>query len=360
MKFEASDIASALASNEELETKYGDGDRGNFLSGWQCDNPYADGFIARAASKSQATNHIKYSYIEYDDAMNESLANLHKALDNKSFELIFPSACGSTSILFTFCTHLAKNNIKEIYYIPPIYFSMHYALKLFNIKARPISALHAYEEKFSINLPNKRSVLIFVDPLWFAGRKVPHSIISQIKAWQDKTGSTIFVDGSFQYMPWNGDRYEATSELDPSITFRMICPTKIMAVHGLRFSYALMPATLKLEFYHTYTNIYASSAACNVEFARESVIEMKSGEITRKIINLAKERYSSLVRHACIESSVPPDCGYFTFTKILSKLPPDYKLMTQEFFEQKRYNGYAKLNLVSPSFYLIDPARLSH
>jgi hypothetical protein len=287
--------------------------------------------------------------------IEELLKAFHTKIDNTELELVFPSACGSTSIIFSFCAHLLESNIKEVYYIPPIYFSMHYALKLFGIKARPISAFHIYEDNFAINLPNKKTVLIFVDPLWFAGRRVPPEIVEDIKEWQEKTGSIIFVDGSFQYMPWSGDRQEATSVLDPAKTFRMICPTKIMAIHGYRFSYVLMPKKDKKDFFHTFTNIYASSASCNLEFARESILEMESGLITNNVINLAKKRYESLTRHNYIISSIVPECGYFTFSKIICQLPPKYKLMTQEFFEQKRYKGYAKLNLISPSYHLIDP-----
>jgi len=232
---------------------------------------------------------------------------------------------------------------------------MHFALKLFGITARPISARHAYENDFSINLPEKKTHLIFVDPVWFAGRKVPHNIISDICAWQNRTGSTVFVDGSFQYMPWDNIRLEKTAMLDPTRTFRMICPTKIMAIHGYRFSYGLIPSSVREEFMHTYTNIYASSAAPNISFALEAIPEMISGLITNKVLSIAQYRYQRLVDVGYISSNLKPDCGYFTFTEIKKELPLEYKLMTQEFFEQKRFDGYAKLNLISPSFYLINP-----
>ena len=349
------EIVSALASNKELETKYGDGDHGNFLSGWQCVNLFASEMLDRVYTKTKGIDFVKYAYSEYDDDIIERILSFHKIVDGVDVEHAFPSSCGSTSLIFSFCAHIAKQGIKEIYYIPPIYFSMHYALKMFGIKARPISGSHIYEENFAINLPNKTTVLVFVDPLWFSGRHVPVKIVDDIAIWQQKTGSIIFVDGSFQYMPWNGHRNESTSKLDPSKTMRMICPTKILAIHGYRMSYALLPHINKQDFFHTFTNIYASSASSNIEFAREAMNEMISGEITKKIVNLSISRYNRLINTKRIDSSIVPDCGYFTFSKILHPLPSGYKLMTQEFFEQKRYPGYAKLNLISPSYHLIDP-----
>ena len=129
---------------------------------------------------------------------------------------------------------------------------MHYALEIFGIMARPISGQHAYEENFRVNLPDKKTVLVFVDPLWFSGRRVPVAVVSDIASWQERTGSIIFVDGSFQYMPWDGNRSEATSKLDITKTIRMICPTKILAIHGYRMSYALMPNIGKKDFFHTF------------------------------------------------------------------------------------------------------------
>lgn len=357
MDDELSGITLALTSNHELETKYGDGDEGNFLSGWQCENPYADEFIKRVREKDSETNAIKYNYMEMDEELSCSISEFHRKIDGDCESFSFPSPCGSTSIIFSYCAHMARNGVKEIYYLPPIYFSMHFALKLFGIRARPISGVHAYEKQFSLNLPKKKTVLAFVDPIWFTGQKVPASFIQDIAQWQQETGSSIFVDGSFQYMPWEGERHEESSRFDPSLTMRMVCPTKIMAIHGYRFSYALMPKSDRVEFTNTFTNIYASSTASNLAFAREAVHEMEAGTITQSIIQLAKNRFSLLTEKEGLQTELTPNSGYFTFAKVTAPLPPGYKLMTQEFFEQRRFPEYAKVNLISPSFYLIDPNR---
>ncbi len=358
MESVTSDIAQVLASNEELETKYGDGDEGNFLSGWQCENPFAGAFIERVRLRDAQSDAVKYSYIEMDDILSTSISSMHKWLDGVKGEFAFPSPFGSTSIIFSFCANLVRNDVNEIYYIPPIYFSMHFALKLFGIVARPISGTHAYETGFAINLPNKRTVLAFVDPVWFTGRKVPADAINEIIQWQQRTGSLIFVDGSFQYMPWAGARSEMTASLDPSLAIRMICPTKIMAIHGYRFSYALMPISLQGQFTNTFTNIYASSTISNAAFAHEAIAEMERGSITAHIVNVARSRFFRLLTAGVLQTELIPESGYFTFSKIMNKLPPGYKLMTQEFFEQRRFSGYAKVNLISPSFPLIDPDRI--
>ncbi|MBF0247540.1 MAG: aminotransferase class I/II-fold pyridoxal phosphate-dependent enzyme [Alphaproteobacteria bacterium] len=351
------DIALALANNEELESKFGDGDEGNFLSGWQCENPFASALIKRVRQRDSQSDPVKYSYMEMDEILSMLISDMHRRIDGRSISHAFPSPFGSTSIIFTFCANLARNGVKEVHYIPPIYFSMHFALKLFGIIARPVSGLHAYERGFTFNLPEKRTVLALVDPVWFTGKIVPVEAIKEIVQWQQRTGSLVFVDGSFQYMPWAGDRREETASLDPAYTFRMICPTKIMAVHGYRFSYVLMPSALREQFANTFTNIYASSTISNVAFAHEAVSEMERGEITASIIERAKNRFFRLIDGGWLKTQLIPESGYFTFSKITAPLPQGYKLMTQEFFEQRRFNGYAKLNLVSPSFHLIDPDR---
>lgn len=352
-----SDIAVALASNHELETEYGDGDEGNFLSGWQCVNPFATALIDRVRHRDARSDAVKYSYMEMDEKLSHSIAIMHRDLDGSCDSFAFPSPFGSTSVIFSFCANLARDGVGEVYYVPPIYFSMHFALKLFGITARPISGQHAYERGFTFNLPAKCTVLALVDPVWFTGKKVPAAAIREIAQWQQKTGSIVFVDGSFQYMPWEGARREETAMLDPSLTIRMVCPTKIMAIHGYRFSYALMPTPSRVQFTNTFTNIYASSTVSNVAFAHEAVAEMAHGSITEKVVEMAKARFSRLIAAGTLQTELTPESGYFTFAKVVAQLPPRYKLMTQEFFEQRRFDGYAKVNLVSPSYHLIDPDR---
>jgi hypothetical protein len=93
-------------------------------------------------------------------------------------------------------------------------------------------------------------------------------LVTAIRKWQKNTNSTVFVDGSFQYSRWNGVKREATASLDPMLTVRLICPTKIVAAHGFRFSYALLPSSLLEEYKHIYSNIFGSASLESIAFGR--------------------------------------------------------------------------------------------
>src|SRR6202007_299705 len=111
------------------------------------------------------------------------------------------------------------------------------ALRLFNIWARPVSALHGFELGFKMNLPEKETVLIFSDPIWYAAQPFPAGAIAEMANWQQRTLSTVFVDGSFQYMSWTKEVFEHTSILDHEKTVRVVSPTKSLATSGYRFAY---------------------------------------------------------------------------------------------------------------------------
>jgi aspartate/methionine/tyrosine aminotransferase len=347
-------ISNIIQRHEELEIEHGDGDAGNFLFGWQCKNPYADELLTAVKKRTEAIDHVKYIYVEDDLKLTQKVLDLQFSLDAIMPNEVFCAPGGAVSILFAFCAFLSKKGVKEVYFIPPIYYSMHIALKLFNIRARAVSGLQAFESSFSMNLPDKKTILILADPIWYVGLSVPESIVSEIREWQEKTQSLVFVDGSFQYMRWNEDVYEATSKLDPERTFRLISPTKSLGVHGYRFAYSLLPAMLKSEFSNTYTNIYGSTAADNWAFAYEATTAMKNRTLTTMLVRLAKERHKRLRRKGAISSQLNPECGYFAFEKINVTLPEGYLMMTGDYFDQHRFPGHARLNLISPSFALLD------
>ena len=232
--------------------------------------------------------------------------------------------------------------------------SLHFAMRLFGIRSRQVSARHAFEEDFKMNLPDKRTFLFLTDPVWYAGVPVPKHVLDHIGIWQERTGSTVLVDGSFQYMPWNKTAFEATAHLDPSKTIRLISPSKSLCVAGYRFAYLLGPSDLRSKISHTYTNIYASASADTVAFGHEAIRAMEKREITNKLTDVIRFRHQRLRNQGKIESGLSPTCGYFVFEKLKYHLPSGYVRMGGEFFDQPRYPGYARINLLSPSFYLLE------
>jgi histidinol-phosphate/aromatic aminotransferase/cobyric acid decarboxylase-like protein len=352
-QFADDSIGALLNLHHVLEVEHDDGDKGNFLFGWQCENPFADDLIARTAQRSSCLNRVQYSYLEEDAELVEKIRGLHQGLDGGRPTDVFCGA-GATALLVTFAAYLRAEGVEEVYFIPPIYFSLHFAMRLFGIRARPVSSRHAFEDSFTMNLPKKRTFLLLTDPVWYAGLQVPSPVLDEISMWQNKTGSTVLVDGSFQYMPWNKTVFEATARLDPSKTIRLISPSKSLCIAGYRFAYFLMPDSLRGIISNTYTNIYASASVDTIAFGHEAISAMETRELTNKLIDVIRFRHERLRSCGKTESALSATCGYFIFEKLNQDLPSHYVRMGGEFFDQARYPDYTRINLLSPSFHLLE------
>ena len=316
-----------------------------FVSDWYCYHP----FINRFTENIELEDQKKQDYVFYSDELElkNSISLMHKKFDNKLYnseDEILPGD-GSTPFIAAFCLWLLKNNINEIYYVPPMYYTFYYFLELFKIKARPISGHQIYEKEASVNLPDKKTVLILCDPIWYVGQKVKDNVILEIQKWQEKTQSFIFVDGSFQYMQWEEERYELTSIFNKDLTFRLICATKFLALHGYRFSYLLLPNKFYEEMLYLYANNIGSTNVYNTLFAKKAISIMLEKNYNIELTNYIKEIYKCLISSKSIKTTITPNCGYFIFGKIIKNIP-DYHSMTQEYFEQKNFPDYTRINLL--------------
>jgi aspartate/methionine/tyrosine aminotransferase len=343
-----------LQLHEDLEVKFGDGNGGDFLFGWQSINPFADSLLAAIKRRAEEIDYTKYSYMESNTALADEIVDLHTTLDGVKPDTAFCAASGGASILFAFSYWLARNDIKEIFYVPPIYFTFLNGLRQFGIRARALSGYHCFEQEFRLELPPKKTVLVLADPVWYAGIPVPEDIINQVAAWQKMTGSLVFVDGSFQYMRWDHRLSEPTAALDPFNTVRLISPTKSLVIHGYRFAYALLPNRIKPILSNCYTNIAGSSAADNVAFAYEAVRAMRDRKLTEQLITLAASRHAKLRNMSKIESPLTPQAGYFVFEKINVPLPDDNLRMDGRYFGQLRFPHHARMNLLSTKYHLLE------
>jgi histidinol-phosphate/aromatic aminotransferase/cobyric acid decarboxylase-like protein len=345
-------VAALLARRRAMEIERGDGDSGYFLFGWQCENPYAEPLLKCTEERAKSLDRVKYSYLEDNKSLAQAISDMHEAFGEQRPSSVF-SGAGAISVIFAFAAFVKNRGIEEIYYVPPLYFSFHAALRLLGLRARPISSHHAFEAEFKMNLPNKQTVLIVTDPIWYAGQPVPSSVVPEIIAWQRRTESVVFVDGSFQYMRWDKTVTELSASFDPRWTMRLVSPTKSLAVSGYRFAYCHMPAEWWDDFAHVYTNIYGSANTDSIAFGLEAISAMKFRNITNRLVELISCRHRDLRRRRAIESSIGPISGFFAFEKILARLPDGYLIMGGEYFDQPRFPGYARLNLLSPSLGLL-------
>jgi histidinol-phosphate/aromatic aminotransferase/cobyric acid decarboxylase-like protein len=342
-----------LALYEELAFDLNDGDNGNFLSGWQCENPFVEKLLADVRDRSNHIDHRKYVYFDDDDDLAEMIRAFHTTIDRQTPEAILCGS-GSTALLFAVVTHLHASGLKRIYYVPPLYFTLHRAFGWFGIEAQPVSALQPFEAGFELELPtDSNSVLFLADPVWYAGKAVPHDAVEAIAEWQRRTGSIVVVDGSLQYLGWSDTAGEATARLDPSRTLRLICPSKQLCVHGYRFSYLLLPSASERSVAWTYSNIAGPAGADSLAFAHEAMAALATNDISKKLVGVAMDRHRRLRAGNIIASDVSPDAGYFVFERITVPLPVGYKLVDGRFFDQPNYPDRAKINLLSPSMDLL-------
>jgi aspartate/methionine/tyrosine aminotransferase len=347
-------VSELLARHADLEATHGDGDGGSFLSGWQCQNPWIGEIRSAVEREAALLDAEKYFYFDDDPRISDGLIRLHEKFDGSRPQAIVCGA-GSSTLIFTFCAWLRANGYLEVFYLPPLYFSLHFALRLFGIRARAVSGRHPYEPDFTVNFPNeRRSILIVTDPIWYAGLSLDVQLVAAIKRWQKETSSIVFVDGSFQYSRWYGAKGEATASLDPMLTVRLICATKILAAHGFRFSHVLLPSTLLEEYKQIYSNIFGSASLESIAFGRAAAKIMTRGRVSKNLMQLASSRHAELRRTGTISSELNPSCGYFVFERIFRQLPAQTLLMDGKYFEQKRYAGYFRINLLSPSIGLLD------
>lgn len=232
---------SRLDKYEQLAYDLDDGDAGHFLSGWQCVNEVGSEFLKAVLLRMEKIDRTKYIYFDEDESIVNSLRSLHEKKDGIRPQAILCGS-GATVLLYSFVTYLQKLGIEEVLYLPPIYFTLHTAFERYGIRSTAVANRYEFEDDFKIELPAKKTVLFLADPIWFAGVSMGAHIINEISDWQRDTGSLVFVDGSTQYMKWNGSQHETSANLVPESTFRLISPTKQLACHGYRFSYIIMPS----------------------------------------------------------------------------------------------------------------------
>jgi len=338
---------------ERLAFDLNDGDAGHFLSGWQCENPFVSDFLNLLKEKSRYIDYRRYQYFDEDERLPEKILNLHSSFDGQRPQKVL-CASGSTSLLYAFVTYLKRLGVKKVYYISPIYFTLHIAFELYGIESVPVAIKQPFENDFLLSLPEERSsILFFTDPIWFTGTKFKNETINEIINWQKRTSSFVFIDGSLQYLPWDGILNEKTAKLDPNLTFRLVCPSKQLSIHGYRFSYLLLPKSHERGMAWTYANIAGPASADSIIFAHEAINAIIERNISKKLMRAASEKYLQLCTHNVIKSDLLPECGYFVFVKINRHLPKGYTVMDGKFFDLKSYQGYIKINLLSPSISIL-------
>ena len=323
-------------------------DRGQFPSDWNSTHPFVREFLGPQIGSSGLVGPGECRYVYFDEqqeildavrGLHRSLEGMHLAREN------LVAGPGSSSFLLAMSLWLLQQGYSEVFYIPPLYYTLHYFLKLFGIRARPLASGCVFEASVPSGLPAGRSILLLTDPIWFAGYRVPLETIEAIARWQRMTGSLVMVDGSFQFMQWDQTRRERSSLLDPELTFRLISPGKALGIPFFRFAYLVHPARVHRELVFLYENMIGASTVADLAFARRALEVMTRAESTFALTGYLRRTFEELVARGILATRIKPDCAYFTFAVPAVELPGQVA-MDQEYFEIEGYPRHIRINLM--------------
>ena len=65
----------------KLAFELDDGDKGNFLSGWQCENPFATPLLKAVRGRCDAVDYCRYTYFDADERLAEAVLAFHERVD---------------------------------------------------------------------------------------------------------------------------------------------------------------------------------------------------------------------------------------------------------------------------------------
>ena len=342
------ELSALVERHKQLEKTLETG-RSLFISDWNCDNPFIEPLLGGELLNLSSERRSRDSYIYFDEepAVLDAITKFHLTREgiNLSHNNVLAGP-GSSSFLSTFSIWLRRSGYTEIYYQPPLYHHFHYLLESLDINVSPLSNKHVFEPGYSVKLPALRTVLLMCDPVWYAGKRVPKEQIAAIAEWQQATRSLVFVDGSFQYMQWDGVKDEKTAMLDPELTFRLICPAKALAVPFFRFAYLLHPAETHQELTFLYESIVGGASASDLAFAHRALQVLENDSLNHMLTDFYVKTYSALIERDFIRTDVVPECGFFVFAVPINR-PANMLTMDGSYFELKGHNGYCRMNLMA-------------
>lgn len=343
-----SEIAALLDRHRQLD-KLIDVERSRFVSDWNCINPLTDRLLSKELATLAMSRRDPDSYVYFDDdiELSDAISKFHR--DQEELHLSQDNILagpGPSSFIAAFSIWLRRKGVKQVHYLPPLYHTLHLLLASLDIDAIPIATEHAFDPKHSMALPSRQTILLLCDPIWFAGRCMTREQMMTIDAWQRRTRSLVFIDGSFQYMKWDRTRREHSATLDPELTFRLVSPGKALAVPTFRFAYLLHPADAHKDMVFLYESVVGGANATDREFAHRAMQVVSSDDTNHLMSDYFAGIYTDLLQRQIIQTRISPECGYFIFATLLKK-PPGCILMDQSYFELSGYAGYSRINLMT-------------
>jgi aspartate/methionine/tyrosine aminotransferase len=320
-----------------------------FVSDWNGNHPFLSEFIGdfigrRIESFGGLT---RYSHLEEDPDLAAGIRALHAGrYDEPIGEVGFLPGTGSASFLATMLFRARQAGFDRLCYLPPVYNSAIHLIQQMGFGVRKVADDVDFVADVRLHLPDERSALWLTDPVWFAGRPVRRSTMDQIADWQRRTGSLVLVDGTFQYLQWESRRRERASVLDPALTYRLVCPTKALAVHGFRFAYLIVPQADLAAVTHLHSCLHGAAGVVDRAFAHAALRALGSSAGNLPLVHFARDRYQALCDSGALAEWVTPESGFFVFARPAVSSGSLYG-MGPDCFETRGLPGYLRINLLS-------------
>ena len=327
-----------------------------FISGYETTHPFIDRYLKDIGAEDGYASRLgTYCFAQDQVALVEAIRRFHQRADEIDYapDQILLSA-GSSPLLLTLMVFLRRNAVRSLYYFRPIYHSFYFFADLLGVDLLPLSEHLLVDNEVSLTLPDGNHVLLFSDPIWIAGRELNDGVIDKVRRWQERTGSIVLVDGTFQYLKWEWPASkERSTQLVRDQTIRLICPTKSLALHGIRFAYLLGPARLLDGLRWVCDNATGSASGFDLHAAVRLMEVLLTPDRNRHLGAYLRDRYTALrASNFITETAHEPDCGYYILGKLGRPEKTDL-LMNGNYFELQGYDDFVRINLLSPDVKLI-------
>ncbi|MEV5000517.1 aminotransferase class I/II-fold pyridoxal phosphate-dependent enzyme [Nocardioides sp. LML1-1-1.1] len=345
-------LFSELAAHDRLGEALIEHPERVFVSDWNGDHPFMEDFLGELgeAPIGKWGSLGTYSRMDEDLGLSDAVAELHVRRYGEPG--VTAQRCvtgaGATSFLTTLLMYQYLQGFREISYLPPVYYNAAWWIRRLGLGVRRVATDVDFASNVELDLPDDGGLLWVTDPVWFAGLPVRSATIDRIAEWQGRTGATVIVDGTFQYMGWEGATAEAADRLDPDLTFRLVCPTKTLAMHGFRFAYAVVPEQHSASFTELHKRLHGPAGLADRLFAHRAVEVLGSHSGALPLMDFARLRYRELVDSGAVTEAVKPETGFFLFGRP-SVDASEYVAMDASCFGGQGYPGYVRINLLNPA-----------
>ncbi|MFC4565751.1 hypothetical protein ACFO4E_28165 [Nocardiopsis mangrovi] len=319
-----------------------------FISDHVGRHPFADDYLGELAEPSreplgEATRHPT---ADEDAALRARISSLHRRYDGVDYgpARVIPGGA-PTAFISTFCVWLLLAGLTRVRYVPPVDPTFAYLFRRFGIEPVPVCRRHAVAPGVRLDLPDESTVLVLTDPVGYMGRRVPERVMAEIGAWQRATGSLVFVDGTFQYMRWDGGRAERSAALPVERTLRLVCPARYLSLPGYRSAYLLGPEEYRDELAELHENLHGDATLADRRFAHRAV-DLMLGEGNGALIEHARHNHRRLAASGALAAQSPIETGYFLFAR--PAVPPEgFLALDQRHFELEDHPGFVRIDLLN-------------